>query len=146
MLKQLSGLSVITDYETSASGRWGRTGGEQHLKTPHDSSHTMTRVDASLPEALADLLEAGVEDGVFKGPSDAARVATREYFTDDQLRLAAIQALVEASPPSTTEDSFTLADVVRLSGRHPADLPVEIRTHYEIPNEQQDDEDQGEGS
>lgn len=95
----------------------------------------MTRVDASLPEPLVALLESAVSDGLFKGPSDAARIATRDYFAIEDRRLTAVQALVEARPPGSHEDALTLADVVRLSGRLPAELSPEVRTHYEIPHE-----------
>ena len=95
----------------------------------------MTRVDLSVPVPLADLLEAAVDDGLFKGASDAARVAAREYFADDQRRLEAITALVETQPPSSDDETLSLAAVVRLTGRLPSELPEEVRSQYDAPND-----------
>lgn len=113
---------------------------ESHLGVLALSLSNMTRVDASLPEPLAALLEAAVDEGLFKGTSDAARVASREHFADDdERRLAAVQALVEATPPSADgSQGLSLTDVVRLTGRLPTELPEEIRVHYDIPGEEAD--------
>ena len=92
----------------------------------------MTRVDVSLPEPLAELLGTAVDEGLFKGPSDAARVATRAYFdAADDDRIAAVSALVGAADDE--QATLPLVDVVRLSGRPLGDLPPEIYEHYQLP-------------
>lgn len=95
----------------------------------------MQRVDVSLQAPLAALLEAAVDEGMFTGTSDAARVATREYYTsNDDSRQAAVQALVDAAAAEDTEpeEIYSLADVVRLSDTSPEDLPPDVRAHYGV--------------
>lgn len=105
----------------------------------------MTRVDASLPEPLAALLDTAIAEGYFKGASDAARLAVREHFENDaDARVDAVLALIEAQPPAERagDDAVSLADVVRLTGRLPADLPDELTGHYDVPSNTPPESDQ----
>ena len=106
----------------------------------------MTRVDASLPEPLAALLDTAIAEGYFKGTSDAARLAVREHFENDaDARVDAVLALIEAQPPTerAADDTLSLADVVRLTGRLPADLPDEFTGQYDAPSNTPQGPDQG---
>lgn len=88
--------------------------------------HPMARIDAKLPPGLAQLLEASGECGLFRGKSDAARIALREYFGQNpEIAMAAVRELVAES--GDDGEGLTLDEAVRLTGQPPSAFSEELR-------------------
>ncbi len=88
--------------------------------------HPMARIDAKLPPGLAQLLEASGECGLFRGKSDAARNALREYFDQNpETAIAAVRELVAES--GDDGEGMTLDEAVRMTGQPPSAFSEELR-------------------
>ncbi len=86
----------------------------------------MARIDAKLPTGLAQLLEASGECGLFRGKSDAARTALREYFEQNpEIAMAAVRELIAES--SDDKEGLTLDAAVRMTGQPPSAFSEELR-------------------
>ncbi len=91
--------------------------------------HPMARIDAKLPPGLAQLLEASSECGLFRGKSDAARTALREYFDQNpEIAMAAVRELVAKSDDDG--EGMTLDEAVRLTGQPPSAFSEELRAVF----------------
>jgi len=104
-----------------------QTTNERPEISDHDFEyHPMARIDAKLPPGLAQLLEASGECGLFRGKSDAARTALREYFNQNpEIAMAAVRELVVES--GDDGEGLTLDEAVRLTGQSPSAFSEELR-------------------
>lgn len=104
-----------------------QTTNERPEISDHDFEyHPMARIDAKLPPGLAQLLEASGECGLFRGKSDTARTALREYFDQNpEIAMAAVRELVAES--GDDGEGLTLDEAVRMTGQPPSAFSEELR-------------------
>ena len=77
----------------------------------------MSRITATIPDDLADLMEGAVRAGVFENKSGAMRHVLREYFEENQhARIAAAVSLYD-NEEITLSTAARLADVNRFEMR-----------------------------
>jgi predicted HTH domain antitoxin len=83
----------------------------------------MPRTTSTLPEDLENLVEGGVEAGMFTNKSDAIREALRDYFDQhENARLAAAVHLYNT-------DQISLGKAARLADVSRFEMPNVLRQH-----------------
>lgn len=85
----------------------------------------MTRIDVTLSDELNTLMQAAIEAGVFKGPSDAARTVTRAYFeSHPDERLQVVEKLYRS-------EQITHLEAIRLANITPEAFTEHLNSRNE---------------
>ena len=120
------GIECTAGYQSTGNPVTQTTNERPEISDHDFEYHPMARIDAKLPLGLAQLLEASGECGLFRGKSDAARTALREYFDQNpEIAMAAVRELVAES--GDDGEGLTLDEAVRLTGQSPSAFSEELR-------------------